>query len=130
MDISIIYTIVIGIFAGFIGAAIGQTGSGFLIPGLLILGVVPNFKIAAGTVLLALLPPVSMLGIFEYYRNKQVYVGTALLLMSSYFFSSYFGAKFAQKISDSHLQYAASTYYFSVGLFFLWNGYTGFYGKK
>lgn len=130
MDIKIIYTILIGFFAGFIGSALGQTGSGLIIPCLLIFGIVPDFKTAAGTVLLALLPPVSFFGIFEYYKNKQVYVNTSLILMVSYFLASYFGVYLTKKISNSHLEYSASIYYFSVGLFFLWNGYTGFFGKK
>ena len=130
MNINHIYTIIIGLCAGFLGSAIGQTGSGIMIPSLLILGIVPDFKTAAGTVLLAILPPVSILGIFEYFKNGQVYVNTSIILMCSYFFASYFGVLFTKYIPDNHMEYTASIYFFSIGLFFLWNAYTGFFGSK
>ena len=39
-----ILTIILGIFAGFIGGGLGQSGTEIMVPGLLILGIVPNFK--------------------------------------------------------------------------------------
>ena len=130
MNINHIYTIIIGFAAGLLGSALGQTGSGIMIPFLLMLGIVPDFKTAAGTVLLAILPPVSILGIFEYYKNGQVYVNTSIILMCSYFFASYIGVLFTKNIPNSHMEYATSIYFFSIGLFFLWNGYTGYFGSK
>ena len=84
-------TIYLGIIAGILGGALGQSGAEVLLPGLLILGIVPNFKVAAGTVLLTILPPLSLLAIYEYYKRKQLAIPTALILMVSYFFAAYFG---------------------------------------
>lgn len=125
-----ILTIILGLVAGILGGALGQSGAEIMLPGLLILGIVPDFKTAAGTVLLTILPPLSILAILEYYKRGQLNLEVALILMISYFFAAYIGAYATKNISDSSLEYAASIYFFIIGTFFLWNAYTGFFGKK
>ena len=39
-----VLTIMLGIVAGILGGAFGQSGSEIMLPGLLILGIVPNFE--------------------------------------------------------------------------------------
>ena len=51
-----ILTILLGLLAGAFGGALGQSGAETMLPGLLILGIVSDFKTAAGTVLLTILP--------------------------------------------------------------------------
>lgn len=125
-----ILTILLGVFAGILGGALGQSGAEVMLPGLLILGIAPDFKTAAGTVLLTILPPLSLLAILEYYKRGQLNVTVSLILMVSYFFAAYIGAYMTKNISDSFLEYAASIYFFVIGMFFLWNAYTGFFGAK
>jgi uncharacterized membrane protein YfcA len=125
-----ILTLLLGLVAGVLGGALGQSGAEVMLPGLLILGIVPDFKTAAGTVLLTILPPLSLLAILEYYRRGQLNVKVALILMISYFFAAYIGAYITKDVSDSSLEYAASFYFFIIGIFFLWNAYTGFFGKS
>lgn len=125
-----ILTILLGLVAGILGGALGQSGAEVMLPGLLILNIVPDFKTAAGTVLLTILPPLSLLAILEYYRRGQLNVKVSLILMISYFFAAYIGAYFTKDLTDSTLEYAASFYFFIIGMFFLWNAYTGFFGNK
>ena len=124
-----ILTIILGIFAGIFGGAFGQSGTEIMLPGLLILGIVPDFKTAAGTTLLAVLPPISLLAVFQYYKRDQVKIYTALTLTICYFFAAYFGSYIVKDVSESHLEYGASIYFIFIGLFFLWNGYSGFFGN-
>ena len=124
-----ILTVILGLIAGLLGGALGQSGAEVMLPGLLILGIVPDFKTAAGTVLLTILPPLSLLAILEYYKRGQLDVKVALILMISYFFAAYIGAYITKDVSDSSLEYVASFYFFIIGIFFLWNSYTGFFGK-
>jgi len=125
-----ILTLILGLVAGLLGGALGQSGAEVMLPGLLILNIVPNFKTAAGTVLLTILPPLSLLAILEYYRRGQLNIKVSLILMLSYFFAAYIGAYFTKDFTDSTLEYAASFYFFIIGSFFLWNAYTGFFGNK
>ena len=123
-------TILLGLFAGLFGGALGQSGAEVMLPGLLILGIVSNFKTAAGTVLLTILPPLSLLAIVEYYRRGQVRVVTSMILMIAYFFAAYAGAYATRSISNSQLQFISAIYFFVIGGFFLWNSYTGTYGEE
>jgi hypothetical protein len=125
-----VLTVILGLIAGVLGGALGQSGAEVMLPGLLILGIVNDFKTAAGTVLLTILPPLSLLAILEYYKRGQLNVKVALILMISYFFAAYIGAYITKDVSDSSLEYIASFYFFIIGIFFLWNSYTGFFGKS
>lgn len=69
---NIIPTILLGSLAGLSGGALGQSGAEVMLPGLLVLGIIPDFKTAAGTVLLAIIPPISLLAVLQYYKRGQV----------------------------------------------------------
>ena len=130
LDPATLKTIMLGLCAGVFGGALGQSGAETMIPGLLILGIVSDFKTAAGTVLLTILPPLSLLAIIEYYKRGQVKVITSMTLMISYFFAAYFGAYFTKNISNSKLELISAIYFYIIGTFFLWNSITGAYGEN
>jgi uncharacterized membrane protein YfcA len=90
-------TIGIGSLAGFIGGSLGTSGSSIMIPGLLAAGVVPNYKTAAGTTLLAILAPLSLGAVYVYWKAGNVQVVTALLLVISYFVAATISAKLTLK---------------------------------
>ena len=81
-------TICLGLVAGLFGGSLGQSGAALMLPGLLLLGIVADYKTAAGTVLLTILPPLSLGAVFVYYKRNQVAVTTALILMVSYFIAA------------------------------------------
>jgi len=126
----IFLTILLGITSGFIGGTLGQSGAEFMLPGLLILGIVPDFKTAVGTIQFVLIFPISLLAAYEYYKRKQIYVHISLILTVCYFFFAYFGAKFAKNIPNNVLEYVCGFYFLTISLFFFWNAYTGHFGKK
>ena len=126
---SIIPTIILGAFAGLCGGALGQSGAEVMVPGLLILNIVPNFKTAAGTVLLAIVPPISLLAVLEYYKRGQVQVWTSVILFVMYFFMALIGAYITKKLSSKLLEYITGTYFLIISLFFYWNAYTGTFGR-
>jgi uncharacterized membrane protein YfcA len=130
LDPATFKTILLGLGAGVLGGALGQSGAETMLPGLLILGIVSDFKTAAGTVLLTILPPLSLLAIIEYYKRGQVKVVTSMTLMISYFFAAYFGAYFTKNISNSNLELISAVYFYIIGTFFLWNSMTGAYGES
>lgn len=121
-------TICLGLVAGLFGGSLGQSGAELMLPGLLLLGIVADYKTAAGTVLLTILPPLSLGAVFVYYKRNQVAVTTALILMVSYFIAAYFGAKITKDIPQHTLQLVASIYMISIGVFMFWNSRTKTYG--
>jgi uncharacterized membrane protein YfcA len=129
-DPIMIKTVMLGLGAGLLGGALGQSGAETMLPGLLILGIVSDFKTAAGTVLLTILPPLSLLAIIEYYKRGQVKVIVSMTLMVSYFFAAYFGAYFTKDVTNAQLEFISAIYFFAIGSFFLWNSYTGSYGEN
>ena len=128
--VDILLTIGLGSFSGLFGGALGQSGAETMLPGLLVLGLVPNFKVAAGTVLLAIIPPISILAVLEYYRRGQVQVYTGILLFISYFIAAYFGAYLTKNVKNGTLELISGIYFIIIGLFFLWNSITGKYGES
>jgi uncharacterized membrane protein YfcA len=125
-----ILTILLGICAGLVGGSLGQSGAEFMLPGVLILGIVPDFKTAAGTVLLSIVFPISLLAVYEYYQRKQVIVVTSLILTVCYFIAAYFGAYFTKDVPNKIMEYACGVYFLIISCFFFWNAYTGKFGKK
>lgn len=129
MTIDILLTIFLGAIAGLFGGALGQSGAEVMLPGLLILNLVPDFKTAAGTVLLAIIPPISLLAVLEYYKRGQVKVLTSVILFVTYFFVAFIGAYLTKEITNKTLEYITAIYFLSISLFFFWNAYTGTYGE-
>lgn len=129
MTTDILSTIFLGIIAGLSGGALGQSGAEVMLPGLLILNIVSDFKTAAGTVLLAIIPPISLLAVLEYYKRGQVRVWTSVILFVTYFFVAFLGAYLTRNISNKVLEYLTAFYFLIISMFFFWNAYTGTYGE-
>jgi uncharacterized protein len=126
----VLSTVGLGIVAGLAGGALGQSGAEVMVPGLLILGIASNFKIAAGTVLLTILPPLSLMAIVTYWKRKQVQVTTAVILMVTYFFAAWGGAYLTGGVKNSTLECISGVYFILIGAFFLWNSWSGKYGDN
>jgi uncharacterized membrane protein YfcA len=131
MDITrILLTILVGAIAGISGGALGQSGAEFMLPALLVLGIVPDFKTAAGSVLLAIIPPISLMAVLEYYKRGQVDVQIGVILFITYFFMAFIGAYITRTISNKTLEYITACYFLVISIFFFWNAYTGTYGES
>jgi uncharacterized membrane protein YfcA len=129
MNTDILLTIFLGSIAGLSGGALGQSGAEVMLPGLLLLNIVPDFKTAAGTVLLSIIPPISLLAVLEYYKRGQVRIWTSVILFITYFFVAFIGAYLTRNISNKTLEYVTAAYFLIISIFFFWNAYTGTYGE-
>lgn len=89
--------LVLGLAAGILGGFIG-VGGGVLIVPVLVLALGFEQHMAVGTSLGALLPPVGILGAYEYYRHGQLNVTYALLLGIGLLIGAYIGAVYAVKL--------------------------------
>jgi hypothetical protein len=111
--------LLLGIISGIIGGALGPTGPALLLPGILLLGIAPNFKTAVGTVLLAILPPLSLLAVYEYYKKDLILINVSILLMIGYFLGSYFGAYITINNNANIIQFVNGIIFLLLGVFFL-----------
>jgi len=116
----LILTIAIGSFAGVVGGALGVNGSFIMLPAILLLNIVPDYKMAVGTILLSILPPLSLWAVVDYYKRKKVDVVIAALLCISYFFAAKYGAVINAQYSSRTLNYWTAVSLFSCGVYFLW----------
>ena len=120
MSIRIINTALIGILAGIVGGALGQSATFIMIPGLLLLGVIKDFKVAVGTVLCALLPPISIGAATHYYNKNKVDISVAVILAITYFISAAYAAKLNERFSRKVLMNATAGLLAVSTLYFLY----------
>jgi uncharacterized membrane protein YfcA len=115
----VLLTLVVGVISGIIGGALGVNTSFMMLPALLLFNIIPDYKMAVGTILLAILPPISILAVVDYYQRKKIDVGIAVLLCVSYFFAAKYGALINKEYSSKFLKYCTAALLFSCGLYFL-----------
>ena len=120
---TLIITVIIGTIAGLIAGFAGTTTADTILPGLLLFGLVPNFKTAAGTTLLAILPPLSIGAVIEYYRRGNVNVPLAIVLMIVASITTFLGARFSHLVSDSFQKRVLSLYLIAVSSFLLYSSF-------
>ena len=95
---SIVITIIIGTIAGLI--------AGF-----------------AGTTLLAILPPLSIGAVIEYYRKGNVDVPLAIILMIVASLATFLGARFSHMVSDALQKRVLAIYLLFVSGFLLYTSF-------
>ena len=120
MLIRLILTLLIGIVSGIIGGALGQIGSFVMLPSLLIFNVIPDYKIAVGTILLAMLPPISIFAVVDYYKRKRIDFLVAAILCVSYTLASKYGAVLNNQLSNKTLNYWTGIILFIASIYFFW----------
>jgi uncharacterized membrane protein YfcA len=119
----LLLTVLIGAITGIIGGALGLNASFIMLPALLLLKIVPDYKMAVGTILLAILPPLSLLAVIDYYKRKKVDVVISLLLCVSYFLAAKYGALINKECSSKFLKYCTACILFLCGFYFLGSAY-------
>lgn len=118
-----ILTLILGSLSGILGGAFGLGGSFIVLPGLLLFGIIKDFKTAVGTTLLSILPPVSLFALLEYYKRKQVDTYTGLLLCLTYTVFAYYGAFINSYYSEKTLEYCTGFVFLMIALFFFRTAY-------
>jgi uncharacterized membrane protein YfcA len=116
----IILTIILGSLSGILGGAFGLGGSFIMLPGLIMLGITPDFQTAAGTMLFSLLPPVSLLAVIEYYKRKKVDINVGIILCITYFIFAYYGSIINKMYSDKTLKFYSGIIFLMISIYFFW----------
>ena len=116
----ILLAILVGLLSGIIGGALGVGGASFMLPSILILGIVKDYKTAVGTILLSMLPPSTLLAVINYYNRDKIDVKIAAILFITSFLAAYLGAHINKKLNESTLQYIASFIFFLLSAYYFY----------
>lgn len=79
----------IGIIVGLLAGVVGAGAYAIIISGLITLNVMNDYKLAIGTSLVALLPPVGILAAYNHYANGNVNIVYALYLAAMIIIGTY-----------------------------------------
>jgi uncharacterized protein len=122
MDMQLLSLSLIGIAAGVLSGLFGIGGGIIIVPALVLLLGMPQ-HVATGTSLVALLLPVGILGVYNYYKNGNINsenIQFGLIIAAGLFIGAYFGSKIAIGLSRETLQkmFAGLLFVLSIYLFF------------
>ena len=122
--------IIIGIVSGFFSSALGFGAGPIIVPCLLLFSIVKGYKLAIGTTILTIIPPLSVFACFNYYKNGFVNVKLAIVLMFSVIFGTIFGSQFTIIYSPKTIAYMSSFVMATLSIFWFYCARTGFYIEK
>lgn len=122
----ILLTILIGTLGGLIGGTLGIGASILTLPGILLLGIVKDYKTAIGTILLSILPPVTLLAVIEYFKQNKIDTTISFILFITSFFATFIGSKINKNLSEKTLEYSASFIFFLIASYYF---YIARYGR-
>lgn len=128
--IKYILSIIIGSIVGFVGGFQGIAG-GFYISMLLIAsGIAKNQRMAAGTTLLAILFPISLGAVYEYWKSGDVDVPVALIVTLFYTIFAWIGAKANVNVEEKYVVLSLASLLFLTSIFFFRKYYRIIKGHK
>ncbi len=111
----ILIVLALGLAAGILGGFVG-VGGGVLIVPVLVLVLGFDQHLAVGTSLGALLPPVGILGAYEYYKHGHLNVTYALLIGLGLLLGGYIGSVYAVKMSGITLRRVFAVFLLIIAL--------------
>ncbi len=111
----VVFVLILGLTAGILGGFFGIGGGVLIVPALVLILHMPQHE-AVGTSLGALLPPVGLLGAWEYYRHGNLNIPYALYLGIGLLIGAYLGAIGAAYLSGLVLRRAFAIFLIFVAI--------------
>jgi uncharacterized membrane protein YfcA len=108
----------LGFLAGILGGMFG-IGGGLVIVPFLVLAFGLDQKTATGTSLFALLFPVGLLGVLEYWRRGEMRVNYGAWIAFGLFLGAYFGARVTAGISPANMKRLYAVFLLVIGVYYL-----------
>jgi uncharacterized membrane protein YfcA len=98
-----IILVIIGLVAGFLSGMMGLGGAIILIPAM-VLFLSMDQRVAQGTTIAIMLPPIGLFAAYNYYRAGYVNMRYALIIAAVFMLGGYLGSKLALNIPVSVLK--------------------------
>ncbi len=108
----------IGLFAGLLSSVIGIGGGIVIVPALVFL-LLMNQKMAQGTSLALLLPPVGIFAVINYYKAGYVDLKIAGVLIVAFVAGSFLGSKFALGLPENIIKKVFGAFLMLVSIKYL-----------
>ena len=105
----------IGAAAGLLSGLFGIGGGVVIVPALVYFAGFDQ-RLATGTSLAVLLPPVGIGAALEYYRHGGVNIRAAAIVAVSLFITGWISATFANRMSDNYLRLAFGVFVIGLGI--------------
>jgi uncharacterized membrane protein YfcA len=122
--------VVIGFLSGILQGSLGSVGVIVIIPALLIMNIVGDYKTACGTLLVTLLFPTSLLGLYEYYKTNSLALITGIILTITMTIGGYYGSLVSNYITYGTLELISGIIFFIIGMNYLFMGSHSLYTKE
>ena len=123
------FAVAIGSIVGFLGGFQGIAGGFYITMLLLFTGVAKTHRMAAGTTLLAVLFPISLGAVYEYWESGDVDTYTALIITLFYTTFAWVGAKVNLQIDEKYSVLSLAVLLFLTSGYFF-REYFGLIRKK
>jgi uncharacterized membrane protein YfcA len=118
----VITLLAIGLMAGVLSGIFGIGGGVLIVPALMyLLGY--SQKLATGTSLAILLPPVGIAAVLEYYRNGDVDVQAAVAIAVTVFIGGWLGAKTANHLNVQTLKLVFGVFMVGIGGYVIFDAF-------
>lgn len=115
---TIIILVIVGIAAGVLGSMVGIGGGIVVVPCLILIFGMSQTR-ASGTSLAMLLPPIGILGVWQYYKKGQVDLKIAAFLCVGFILGGWLGGKIVFAINKNVLKNFFASFLILLGVYFL-----------
>lgn len=112
---NVLLYLLLGLIAGIMGGLFGIGGGIIIIPALVLLAGLTQ-KMAQGTTLAIMIPPIGLLAALEYYKKGYINFKIAGLVCLGFLIGGYLGAKIAVGIPEQNLRRLFGVFLFAVSL--------------
>ena len=112
----------IGLASGLLAGLVGGGADAIIVPALMALNVTNNYKLAIGTSLATLLPPVGIFAVYNYYKKGDVNISYAFYLALMFTIGSYFMSFIGMNINKSMLRKIYAFFLIFLGIVILVDG--------
>ncbi len=119
MSLMTLFLAILGVVVGVLSGMFGFGGGILVLPSLVFLCGF-NQKIATGTTLAMLLPPIGIFAFMEYYKNNMVNVPAAIILVSGFLAGSILGAKYAIAMDEIMLKRGFGILLVTIGIIYIY----------
>jgi uncharacterized membrane protein YfcA len=122
--------IAIGFVSGILQGSLGSVGVIVIIPALLAMNIVGDYKTACGTLLITLLFPTSLLGLYEYYKTNSLALITGIILTITMTIGGYYGSLVTNYVTYGTLEIISGVIFFIIGMYYFFMGSHSLYTKE
>jgi len=109
----VLVLLAVGLLAGVLSGMFGIGGGVIIVPVLLYVVKMKPLE-AIATSLAALIPPVGLLGAYEYYRRGNIHIMAAVIVAAGLFIGAYFGAKITLSLPADMIRRAYAVFLFAI----------------